>query len=539
MDSVWDYIKKYPLQVTLITIFSIISMISSIVVPYLNGLFIDALISSNSLNNILRLILIIIIIGLFGIIASYFVNMSIIKMTSKASYDMLSDTVAHIQKMPIDEFRSKYAPAYIVQRISGDLNIMFSFFLNNFISIFINIITLFVVFTIIYQINFTIFATSVLFIPVYLVCYYKLKTPLFEKNKESKEKSNHFSKTVFNQVNEVYSIKVDGSFDKSHKKLTDSFLEYFYSIISYSRISYLFTSLDGIIAILFQSSILIIAGIEIIGGFMTVGEFTIVNTYFVILLTSVKYYFNLGKSLQDYRTSKSRMGEIFSIDNENNGCLTVENINRITMKNVSFSYYNQDYNIIQDFTTEFYKGEIILIHGTNGIGKTTIANILLGLHQDLCQGSVEFDGLNLKDIDMYSCRQNTISMLIQNPVFSDESVSTYLEENIGIPFPNIIQMIKLINLEKLYLSNEFSIEDHKGDKINTLSGGQQQRIVLLKTLSKKSSVLILDEPSNGLDNDCTEAIIEYLKNTKRDRITIIISHDNRFRNISDKIIQLN
>lgn len=139
-----------------------------------------------------------------------------------------------------------------------------------------------------------------------------LKKPLFKRSMELKENQNHFSKVLFEQINRIQEIKAEASFDKSREIEDRSFLTYFKSMISFSRLSYLFSSLDGLIAVLFQSSVLIIGGIQIINGTMTIGQFTIVSTYFLMLINAVKYYFNLGKSYQDYKSSNTRMNELLS-----------------------------------------------------------------------------------------------------------------------------------------------------------------------------------------------------------------------------------
>ena len=180
--DVWKYIKKYKPQLVVIIAFSIISMISAVIVPYLNGMFIDMLIITTSVNQILKYAAVIISIGLLGALASYFVNMSTAKLAAKTTFNMMSDTINHVQKIPYDTFTSKFNPAYLIQRISGDLNTMFTFFLNNFMSIFLQGITFGVVAYIIATINLQIFLLSLLFLPIYLLCYMRLKKPLFKNN---------------------------------------------------------------------------------------------------------------------------------------------------------------------------------------------------------------------------------------------------------------------------------------------------------------------------------------------------------------------
>lgn len=536
--DVWKYIKKYKPQLVVIIAFSIISMISAVIVPYLNGMFIDMLIITTSVNQILKYAAVIISIGLLGALASYFVNMSTAKLAAKTTFNMMSDTINHVQKIPYDTFTSKFNPAYLIQRISGDLNTMFTFFLNNFMSIFLQGITFGVVAYIIATINLQIFLLSLLFLPIYLLCYMRLKKPLFTRNIELKENSNHYSKTMFEQINRVQEIKAEASFDKSIEIENRSFGKYLKSLISYSRLSYLFSSMDTLIAVLFQCVVLVIGGIQIIEGKLSIGEFTIVNTYFSMLLSSVKYYFNLGKSYQDFKSSRTRMSEIISIEVEHNGDEKVDDIGSIKVNNVKYAYVTPGPNVIDGITAEFKRGEVSLITGPNGIGKTTLINILLGILQNLKEGDVTYNDIQIGDIDLYSARQDEISTLIQRIDLPDSTVEEYLQDTLGLNKEEVISMISLLGLEQMYFGDNFNLSDYWESKINTLSGGEKQKVMLVKVLGKRKPVLILDEPSTGMDDAGIQCMLKYINSTKKDNLTIIISHDSRFKDIADNVIRL-
>lgn len=536
--EVWEYLKKYKLRLASIVTFSILTTLSGIIVPYLNGNFIDILISSGSLDYILKFATVIIIIGILGAVASYFVNMSIAEMTANTSFDMLSDAIGHVQRIPYDVFTSRYSPAYLIQRMTGDLNTMFSFFLNNFMNIFLKGITFIIILVIIATVNLEVFLISLLFLPIYLVCYIVLKKPMFERNREYKERSNHYTKTMFEQIDRLYEIKVEAAFKKSIDTERKSFAEYLKSLVSFNRISYLFTSLDGIITVLFQSVILVIGGIQIINGDMSIGEFTIVNAYFTTLLACTKYYFNLGKSIQDYKSSKTRMEEILNIEEENNGSITVEDIDTISISKASYAYNPKTANVIDNLDITFRKGEITLIKGPNGVGKTTSVNVILGILQNLNEGIVEYNGIDIQKLDIYSARENCISTLIQTTNYPDQTVGDYLRDSLELKPDGIIGLIKLLKLDGMYFGENFRISDYWDVKINNLSGGQKQRVILLKVLGKNSSVMILDEPSTGLDKGGTESLLRYLSESRGKRITIVISHDVSFETISDRVFEL-
>lgn len=535
---VLNYVRKHKSQIAILIIFSMIATITSIVVPYLNGMFIDVLITTTSVDAIVDFALVIIAIGLFGAFASYTSSMAVAKLTSRTNFDMMSDSIEHVQKMPYEVFTSKFNPAYLIQRLSTDINALVSFFVSNFISVFLQAATFAVVMYLIASINMQVFFLAILFLPVYLISYMFLKKPLFKRSMELKEDQNHFSKVLFEQINRVQEIKAEAAFDKSREAENRSFLAYFRSLMNFSRLSYLFSSLDGLIAVLFQSSVLIIGGIQIINGDMTIGQFTIVSTYFMMLIGAVKYYFNLGKSYQDYKSSNARMNELLTIEQERNGIRRLDGISSITVDNASFSYVANGPSVIGDMTAEFRKGRIALITGPNGSGKTTLINILLGILQNLRQGSVRYNGVDVGDIDLYSTRREDIATLLQRVDLPDASVEEYINDALGLDRTGIMSMARVMGLEDMFFGKNFDLSRYWDTKLNTMSGGEKQKVMLLKVLGKGKSVMVLDEPSTGLDDYSIETLLKYLSAVKQDRTVIIISHDQRFREIADDVIMV-
>ena len=82
------------------------------------------------------------------------------------------------------------------------------------------------------------------------------------------------------------------------------------------KIGFLFTSLDKIIMTIAQITLFFLGGIRVMEGILTIGEFTIISTYFSMILGAIRYFFGLGKSIQEMQVSLGRLINVMSIEEE-------------------------------------------------------------------------------------------------------------------------------------------------------------------------------------------------------------------------------
>lgn len=208
----------------------------------------------------------------------------------------------------------------------------------------------------------------------------------------------------------------------------------------------------------------------------------------------------------------------------------------IEVKNISKTYKMGEVSIkaIENVSFEIEKGELVVILGPSGAGKTTVLNILGGM-DTTDTGSIVIDG---KDIAKYNKKQLT----------------NYRRYDIGFVFQFYNLVGNLTALENVSLASQIcknpkdSEETLKsvdlGDRINhfpaQLSGGEQQRVSIARALAKNPKLLLCDEPTGALDSKTGKLILELLQKTCHDSnmTTIIITHNAIIADIADKVIKI-
>lgn len=185
----------------------------------------------------------------------------------------------------------------------------------------------------------------------------------------------------------------------------------------------------------------------------------------------------------------------------------------VELKNVCFRYDRNSQDVLKETDLTVYKGEILCMLGSNGSGKTTLLRAVSGLVKPY-YGKVEINGKNINKYKGQELYNNCLTMLPQNveTVFLYNSLKEELEKS-GISFD-------VIPYDLSYAANT-----HPYD----LSGGEQQLAAIAKALSTNPRILLLDEPTKGLDYNSKQIIAKVLKSLKAKGTTIlIVTHDIEF-----------
>ena len=180
-------------------------------------------------------------------------------------------------------------------------------------------------------------------------------------------------------------------------------------------------------------------------------------------------------------------------------------------------------------------GEVVALVGHSGAGKSTIAQLLPRLY-DPHAGAVLIDGHDIRDFTIASLRAQ-ISMVLQETVLFTGSVFdniAYGRE--GATREEVVAAARLANAHDFVTAMPQGYDTPLGERAATLSGGQRQRLAIARAFIRDTPVLVLDEPTTGLDAESTHLVGQALSGLVRGRSTVIVSHDlNLIRDV-DRIL---
>ncbi len=214
----------------------------------------------------------------------------------------------------------------------------------------------------------------------------------------------------------------------------------------------------------------------------------------------------------------------------------------ISLKDVWFRFEKSGTDILRGLNLDVYEGETLCILGANGAGKTTALEVMAGLRKAY-RGKIKVAGKNIQEYKGNSLHKNLLALLPQDPtsVFVKDTVRGELlevlenkdvvKESTKKKTEEEVNSSLTVNMESriMQLAKKLHITHLLDRHPYDLSGGEQQRCALAKILLTKPKILLLDEPTKGLDAAFKHELINILKALKSERITlIIVTHDLEF-----------
>lgn len=211
---------------------------------------------------------------------------------------------------------------------------------------------------------------------------------------------------------------------------------------------------------------------------------------------------------------------------------------KLEIKHVFWQYENQTEPVLTNATLTIRKGEAIALIGASGAGKTTLADVILGLLQP-DRGSIEMDGIDVYSIPLQWA--HIVGYVPQTAYLIDDTVRNNIA--FGIPTELIDDEYIWEALEKAQLK-EFiekmpkGLDTIVGERGVKLSGGQCQRISIARALYNQPSILVLDEATASLDNETENAVMDSIDVLQGQLTLIIIAHRLTTIRNCDKIYEI-
>lgn len=305
-------------------------------------------------------------------------------------------------------------------------------------------------------------------------------------------------------------------------------------------VTIVFSCLPGIITVVVGMDI----GLRIFAGTASIGDYSL---YMGMMEQLLSAFFIMTYSLTNVHDNKLRITNFKSVLASKNkvldsGMREVAQVDEIVLDQVSFTYPGTKKCVLNNVSLRFRKTEKTVLVGVNGSGKTTIIKLLLRLYEP-DSGRILVNGVDIKEYRLESLRRNFsvyfqemgnyCMSLYENVIIGDaeredeQAVYKALEQSCCGDI--LDKAIYGLNTNLMRMFDKDGLE---------LSGGQYQKIALARCLYRRSTVLVLDEPSSNLDPKAEHDIFEQIRQLSDNKLTIFTSHRLSNVSLADRIIVL-
>ena len=528
------YFKKYKLNIVILLFTIVFTMIINVVQPLIMGEIIQDL-TSTSFNTIGKSLLYLLCLYLMGCLFSFVKRYQTIYISNNLITDFKYAIHKKVLNLSMKVF-DKVSTGEFISRIDGDISIAIHIIadqLLNFIVTFVNIIVLLIIMI---RINWKLSIITAFTFPLIYFTFKIFGKMLRKKNEELTHINDKYYTCLSQSLNEVKYIKTLGvkeNISNMFFKILISLKNKYISVATISMFSnnlmMLISSLNNLLVIAFGAHF-VVSGTLTIQFLMAFTSYTNRFASDVSTLTTVN---------SDFQQLAVRLKRIFNIlDNEG---FEGEKFgfkefvdNNIKFEHVYFSYeYGKE--IMSDVSFDIEKPGVYILHGKNGCGKSTIFNLISGLYK-VDKGNIKIGNIPLGEISEESLRKKIYIMHQQSFMFNCSIRDNFKLVKPEVKMDEIIKACRQVDMNGYIENLELKYDTIISENVSNLSGGQKQRLALAMCIVKDSPIILLDEVTSSLDKGSKEIIEEIIKEMSKNKIVIMITHDDLMIKNADKII---
>ncbi len=208
----------------------------------------------------------------------------------------------------------------------------------------------------------------------------------------------------------------------------------------------------------------------------------------------------------------------------------------VRLENLWFAY-EPGPPVLKGLNLSVQSGQQVAVVGPSGSGKSTLMSLLLRLY-DPTAGRVLIDGHDLRDYTLDSLRPQ-ISVVLQESLLFAATIRENIAYGVaGVSDSDIEVAARLANAHDFIAALPQGYDTPVGERGATLSGGQRQRIAIARAAMRQTPILILDEPTTGLDHANEQAVVAALRRLAEGRTTFLITHDLTLATQADQVLYL-
>jgi len=376
-----------------------------------------------------------------------------------------------------------------------------------------------------FGINIVFGAIVMIGIPLFIIIsilFYRILNSFQDKTRDAAEKASIVKVETISNIKTVKSFATE---DRHSRQLRKYLGEELSATIARNKKRFQMSAFRFGVSDISQVLILAVGAYWTASGKITIGTLVMAWSYATRSYQPLWWITRIYDNIQRDMISVSRVFEILDTDAEvedKKGAVALENVKgEVELKEIGFKYKNR--HVIRELDLKIPSGKVVAIVGKSGVGKSTIAKLLLRFY-DPQRGHILVDGHDIRDVTQKSLRQNIGVVMQDTAIFNDTAYNNISYAKPKATTEEITRAAKVANAHEFIKNLPEGYETVVGERGVKLSGGEQQRINIARAVLKNPPILILDEATSQLDSESEKFIQDALWKLIEGRTSIIIAH---------------
>ncbi len=481
---------------------------------------------------------VVLLIGLRAF-ASYLSTVGFALVGNRVLTEVRADVYRHLQLLSLS-FHNRARGGDLVLRVIGDIGMLKDVAVTALLPLAANVLVFLSMTALMFALNWRLALVALSVAPLFLLTSKRLSGRIREASRDQRKREGAMASTAAESIGAIRVVKALSLEEKFAESFAGQNKKSLKEGVKASRLAAsLERSVDLLIAL--STALVLWYGARLaLRGEITPGD----------LLVFLAYLKNAFKPMQDFAKYTGRLAKATAAGERVLDILDrapdVRDLpgarpapalrGRVCFQDVTFSY-EEGHEVLCGINLEVAPGQTVALVGASGNGKSTLVSLLLRLY-DPERGRVMVDGHDIREFTLESLRAQ-VSVVMQDTLLFAASV----RDNIAYGAPNatpeeVERAARLANAHDFITRLPEGYDTVVGERGVTLSAGQRQRISIARAAVRRSPVLILDEPTTGLDEKNARAVVEALERLAEGRTTFLITHDPRHARRADLVVLL-
>ena len=546
----WSYLKVYKFAVAFAIFLKILSVVMSVVEPFVLGLAITEL--TNNLLDMAKgvagaqinvsyvgwVMVLYFVRAIFYEIGSYYSNYFMTNAVQATIRDLRDELSHKINRIPVSYF-DKHQFGDLLGRFTSDVEAVSNALQQSFLQVINAVFTLILVIVMVLVLNLQLGIIVVISIPItYLSARFIVKKsqPYFKQQADALGAMNGFVQENLTGFNILKLYVREESSQEDFRQITQNLQKVGFKA---SFISGLMMPVLNVISDLTYLLLALLGGLQVIAGRLTVGNMQAFVQYVWQINQPIQNLTQLAGQLQSAKSSLDRIFQVLDeADEVNDKTEKLEQVltGQVSFKDVDFQYV-VDKPLIRNFNLEVKPGEMVAIVGPTGAGKTTLINLLMRFY-DVTQGAITVDGHDIRHLSRQDYRKQ-FGMVLQDAWLYEGTIKENLRfGNLQAADEEIVEAAKAANVDHFIRTLPGGYNMEMNQESSNISLGQKQLLTIARALLANPKILILDEATSSVDTRLELLIQKAMKTLMQGRTSFVIAHRLSTIQEADKILVL-